>query len=65
MHDLKRERDEEIAALRKMVDQLDKIADGEEVASMMYQSKRKELEEQLISQGASEEELAKVRDTPE
>ena len=33
MHDLKQERDTEIAALRKVVDSLDKIADGEEVAS--------------------------------
>ena len=33
MHDLKRERDEETAALEKMVKALDKITKGEELGS--------------------------------
>lgn len=44
MHELKLERDTEIGALRQLVDRLDKIADGEEVASELYRSKRAEEE---------------------
>ena len=65
IHELQNERDTEIAALRHMVDSLERIAEDEERASLMYQSRREEEEQRLISEGASEEELAKVRDSKE
>ena len=61
IHDLKRERDEETAALEKMVTALEKIAKGEQVASFFQQKFAGDLENKLKSDGASEADLESVR----
>ena len=54
MHDLKRERDAETAALEKMVAALEKIAKGEELGSFFGKKFGAKIEEKMKSDGASE-----------
>jgi hypothetical protein len=61
IHDLKRERDEETAALEKMVTALEKIAKGEQVASFFQQKFAGDVQNKLKSDGASEADLESVR----
>ena len=65
MHDLAAERKSELAALEEMVQTLDKIAAQEQAASFMQKSMRGIIEEEMKSQGADEEDLEKVRMTPD
>ena len=64
IHDLKRERDEETAALERMVEGLEKIAKGEERASFFQNQLLGNLEKSMKDAGASEKDLEAVRQTP-
>jgi len=65
IHELAAERKEEITALRTMIKTLDKIAAGEERASLMAKSMRSMVSDQMIKDGASEKALSEVRMTPD
>jgi len=65
IHELAAERKEEIAALRAMVKTIDKIAKGEERASLLAKSMRSMIADQMAKDGASESAMTAVRMTPE
>ena len=64
IHELKAERDAEIKALRTMVKTLDKVAAGEERASLLAKSMRSMVADQMKADGADDSELAAVRMSP-
>lgn len=65
MHELARERKAELGQLKKMVETLNKVADGEERASILAKSMRGMVAEKGVADGASKAMLDSVRMTPD
>ena len=57
MHDLKRERDEETAALEKMVKALDNIARGEAAGSFFHSKMQGMITEEMKKAGGNEKDI--------